>query len=160
MNFALFSENATGVDLCLFDSEYQECETVSLSLEECTDLVWHVYLPEVRPGHLYGYRVHGPYDPSAGHRFNPSKVLIDPYAKAITGIVKWSDCHVWVSGLASPKKIYSGMTEIMGGMCRNVWWSIKRFSWGHDRPLRIPWAQTVIYEVHVKGFYDESSGGA
>src|SRR5210317_931914 len=91
VNFALFSENATGVDLCLFDVEHQEQESYRLPLDECTDQVWHVYLPEVRPGQLYGYRVHGPYDPPAGHRFNPSKLLIDPYAKAFTGIVKWSD---------------------------------------------------------------------
>jgi len=91
VNFALFSENATGVDLCLFDVEHQEQESHRLPLDECTDQVWHVYLPEVRPGQLYGYRVHGPYDPPAGHRFNPSKLLIDPYAKAFTGIVKWSD---------------------------------------------------------------------
>ena len=91
VNFALFSENATGVELCLFGHEHQDQESHRIRLDECTDLVWHVYLPEVRPGQLYGYRVHGPYDPQAGHRFNPSKLLIDPYAKALTGVVKWSD---------------------------------------------------------------------
>ena len=91
VNFALFSENATAVELCLFDHAYQELETHHIRVEERTDQVWHVYLPEVRPGQMYGYRVHGPYDPEAGHRFNPSKLLFDPYTKAITGVVKWSD---------------------------------------------------------------------
>ena len=91
VNFALFSENASGVELCLFDHEHQDQESHRIRMEECTDLVWHVYLPEVRPGQLYGYRVHGPFEPQAGHRFNPYKLLIDPYAKALTGVVKWSD---------------------------------------------------------------------
>ena len=84
VNFALFSENATGVDLCLFNHEEQEQESQRIRIEERTDQVWHVHLPEARPGQLYGYRVHGPYEPQAGHRFNPSKLLIDPYAKALT----------------------------------------------------------------------------
>ena len=91
VNFALFSENATAVELCLFDQIHDDRESQRIRLDECTDQVWHVYLPEVRPGQLYGYRVHGPYDPPAGHRFNHHKVMIDPYAKALTGIVKWSD---------------------------------------------------------------------
>ena len=91
VNFALFSENATAVDLCLFDHAQQDQEMHRIRIDERTDQVWHVYIPEVRPGQLYGYRVHGPYEPHAGHRFNPSKLLIDPYAKALTGIVKWSN---------------------------------------------------------------------
>ena len=78
VNFALFSENATSVDLCLFDRPDQEKETHSIRIEERTNLIWHVFLPEVRPGQLYGYRVHGPYEPLAGHRFNPNKLMIDP----------------------------------------------------------------------------------
>src|ERR1041384_3156336 len=91
VNFALFSENATAVDLCLFDQPNQEKEAHLIRVEERTNQVWHVFLPEVRPGQLYGYRVHGPYDPSAGHRFNPNKLLIDPYAKAVAGTIQWSD---------------------------------------------------------------------
>src|SRR5438876_7203736 len=89
VNFALFSENATAVDLCLFDEPDAIQETHRIRIEECTDHVWHVYLPEVRPGQRYGYRVHGPYEPEAGHRFNPAKLLLDPYAKAIEGAVDW-----------------------------------------------------------------------
>ncbi|RPI00461.1 MAG: glycogen debranching enzyme GlgX, partial [Zetaproteobacteria bacterium] len=85
VNFSLFSENATGVELCLFDGTGGNEEAARIRMTEQTDLVWHVYLPEVRPGQRYGYRVNGPYDPANGHRFNPSKLLLDPYAKAIDG---------------------------------------------------------------------------
>src|SRR3954469_12231168 len=91
VNFALFSENGTGVELCLFDGPDDGTERHKIQLQERTDQVWHCYLPDVRPGQFYGYRVHGPYDPKAGHRFNPAKLLIDPYAKAITGAIRWSD---------------------------------------------------------------------
>ena len=91
VNFALFSENATGVELCLFDGENRSRETKRIRMTEQTDQVWHVYLPEARPGQLYGYRVHGPYNPSEGHRFNPAKLLLDPYAKSIAGPIRWSD---------------------------------------------------------------------
>src|ERR1043165_4134484 len=91
VNFALFSENATAVDLCLFESPDHARETHRIRLEDCTDYVWPVSLPEIGPGQLYGYRVHGLYEPEAGLRFNPSKVLIDPYAKAIAGAINWSD---------------------------------------------------------------------
>ncbi|HET9917515.1 MAG TPA: glycogen debranching enzyme GlgX, partial [Candidatus Binatia bacterium] len=91
VNFALFSENATAVDLCLFDLSDSTKETARIPLRERTGQVWHIYLPELRPGQLYGYRVHGPYEPVRGHRFNPAKLLLDPYAKAVAGTIKWSD---------------------------------------------------------------------
>ncbi len=91
VNFALFSENATAVELCLFDSPDAAQESRRVRLTEHTDQVWHAYLPAARPGLLYGYRVHGPHDPRAGHRFNPRKLLIDPYAKAISGTVRWDE---------------------------------------------------------------------
>src|ERR671933_1068437 len=91
VNFALFSENATAVELCLFDSAEAVSESRRIPLAERTDLVWHAYLPEARPGQLYGYRVAGPYEPQSGHRFNPHKLLIDPYAKAIASTINWSD---------------------------------------------------------------------
>ena len=91
VNFALFSEHATAVELCLFERPDDAAETSRVRLTEPEEHVWHVYLPDVRPGQLYGYRVHGPYAPSEGHRFNPSKLLIDPYAKALTGSIQWSD---------------------------------------------------------------------
>src|SRR5512147_213533 len=92
VNFALFSENATMVELCLFDSRGRK-ELQSIELHEQTDQVWHVYLPELRPGQLYGYRVYGPYNPEQGHRFNPNKLLLDPYAKSIVKTLAWSDAH-------------------------------------------------------------------
>ena len=92
VNFALFSAHATKVELCLFDREGRR-EIARLALPEYTDEVWHGYLPEAYPGLLYGYRVHGPYEPAAGHRFNPNKLLLDPYAKALRGQLRWSDAH-------------------------------------------------------------------
>ncbi|MGH8570852.1 MAG: glycogen debranching protein GlgX, partial [Gammaproteobacteria bacterium] len=91
VNFALFSEAATGVDLCLFDEVQGTQGVARVPMPERTDQVWHAYLPELRPGQLYGYRVHGPYAPAEGHRFNPHKLLLDPYAKAISGTLQWSD---------------------------------------------------------------------
>ena len=91
VNFAIFSERATGVELCLFDDPHDATESARIQLRERTDQVWHCYLPDARPGQLYGYRVHGPYAPERGHRFNPAKLLIDPYAKAISGGINWSN---------------------------------------------------------------------
>src|SRR5262245_54836693 len=90
VNFAIFSENATGVDLCLFNGEGSD-EIARVPLTEQTDQIWHIYLPEIRPCQRYGYRVHGPWNPEEGHRFNDAKLLLDPYAKAIDGSVRWSD---------------------------------------------------------------------
>ncbi len=150
VNFALFSENATAVELCLFNHKDQDEETHKIRVEERTDQVWHLYLPEARPGQLYGYRVHGPYEPQAGHRFNPSKLLIDPYAKALTGIVKWSDA-LFGYRIGDPKADLSlDEQNSAGGMPKGIVID-QAFSWGGDHLLDIPWSQTVIYEVHVKG---------
>ncbi|MBA3386400.1 MAG: glycogen debranching enzyme GlgX, partial [Chthoniobacterales bacterium] len=91
VNFAIFSEAATSVDLCLFDQVESTQESIRIPMTEHTDQVWHIFLPDVRPGQLYGYRVYGPYDPERGLRFNSSKLLIDPYAKAIAGQISWAD---------------------------------------------------------------------
>ncbi|PYI44789.1 MAG: glycogen debranching enzyme GlgX, partial [Verrucomicrobia bacterium] len=91
VNFALFSEHATSVDLCLFDSVEAREENVRIPVTEHTDQVWHIFLPEAQPGQIYGYRVSGPYEPEIGMRFNSSKLLLDPYAKAIAGRVEWGD---------------------------------------------------------------------
>ena len=91
VNFAIFSENATGVTLCLFDAHGDAKERHRIPVLERSDQIWHCYLPDVRPGQLYGYRVDGPYAPQEGHRFNPNQLLIDPYAKAISGAIQWSD---------------------------------------------------------------------
>ena len=91
VNFALFSESATKVELYLFEAAEGTKETARIAAPEQTGQVWHVYLPEVRPGQLFGYRVYGPYEPAQGHRFNPAKLLLDPYAKGIAGDLRWSD---------------------------------------------------------------------
>ena len=151
VNFALFSENATAVELCLFDQVDQEKESHCIRVEERTNQIWHIYLPEARPGLLYGYRVHGPYEPAAGHRFNPSKLLIDPYAKCLTGDVQWSEA-MFGYRIGDPN---ADLSYDERNNSANVPKSIvieQAFTWGDDRPLRRPWNETVIYEMHVRGF--------
>ena len=150
VNFAIFSEHAEKVDLCLFDkSGRRELHFVSLS--EQTDQVWHCYLPEARPGLLYGYRVHGPYDPANGLRFNHHKLLLDPYAKQIHGELKWSDSHFGYRVGHKQEDLSFDRRDSAPGMLKSVVVD-PSFTWGTDRPPRIPWHQSVIYEMHVKGF--------
>jgi isoamylase len=148
VNFALFSENGTGVELCLFGDGDEE---VRVPVAERTDQVWHVYLPEIRPGQRYGYRVHGPYDPAAGHRFNPAKLLLDPYAKAIDGTVRWSDALFGYPIGHAEADLVADDRDSATGMAKSVVID-PAFTWGDDRRLRIPLNESVIYEVHVKGF--------
>ena len=151
VNFALFSETATSVDLCLFDSIDARQENVRIPVTEHTDQVWHVFLPDVRPGQLYGFRVSGPYDPERGLRFNSSKLLVDPYAKAIAGEVNWSDeMFGYVVG---------GEDEDLTQDFRDDAWGVPKsvvidntFDWHGDKKLGVPLHNSVIYEVHVKGF--------
>jgi isoamylase len=149
VNFALFSEHATGVELCLFDG--QESSEERLQLSERTDLVWHAYLAGVRPGQLYGYRVHGTYDPERGHRANPAKLLIDPYARALAGALRWTD-EIFGYRLKHPEEDLSRDDRDSAPWVPKSVVVDGAFDWGGDRPLRRPWHQTVIYEVHVKGF--------
>src|SRR5919107_1373248 len=151
VNFALFSENATGVELCLFDSGDPARETHRIRLAEHTDQVWHAYLPEARPGQLYGYRVHGPYDPAAGHRFNPAKLLLDPYAKAINGTVNWSD-EVFAYTIGDPREDLSLDERDSAPHIPKCVVVDPAFSWGADERPKTPWHKTLIYELHVKGF--------
>jgi isoamylase len=151
VNFALFSEHAVAVDLCLFEAADPSREARRIPVTERTDQIWHVYLPEARPGLLYGYRVHGPYAPGDGHRFNSAKILLDPYAKAIAGKVEWNDALL---GYRSDETEDAGEPDARDSApfvpkCVVV---ETAFSWGNDRLLRTPWHDTVIYEVHVKGF--------
>ncbi|MGH7265059.1 MAG: glycogen debranching protein GlgX, partial [Candidatus Rokuibacteriota bacterium] len=150
VNFALFSENATGVELCLYNGA-DETGEVRIPGTEQTDQVWHVYLPEVRPGQRYGYRVHGPYDPPAGHRFNPAKLLLDPYAKAIDSTVRWSDALFGYQVGHPDADLSRDERDSAAGVPKCLVID-PAFSWGDDRRLRIPLNESVIYEVHVKGF--------
>ena len=151
VNFALFSQNATAVDLCLFDGPYGSREFERIRIPEYTDHVWHAYLPSIRPGQLYGYRVHGPYTPEAGQRFNPNKLLMDPYAKAISGHVRWDNALFGYS-IGDPKGDLSfDERDSAPNMPRSMVVD-PAFSWGNDAPPRTPWYRTLIYEMHVKGF--------
>jgi glycogen operon protein len=151
VNFALFSENATGVELCLFESSFEHREVARIRMREQTDQVWHVYLPQARPGQLYGYRVHGPYEPEAGHRFNAAKLLLDPYAKAIAGTVQWSEALFGYTIGHPDADLSQDERDSAAGVPRCVVID-PAFSWGDDAPPRIPWHQTLIYELHVKGY--------
>jgi glycogen operon protein len=150
VNFAIFSENATAVELCLFDGADDGVERQKIWLRERTDQVFHCYLPDIRPGQFYGFRVHGPYDPAAGHRFNPAKLLLDPYAKAITGSIKWSDA-LFAFKVGSPKEDTEAATDNDASRVPKSVVVESAFTWENDRPLNIPWNRTIIYECHVKG---------
>ncbi|MFN8633432.1 MAG: glycogen debranching protein GlgX [Chloroflexota bacterium] len=151
VNFALFSENAERVELCLFDQAYGASETARIWMPEQTDLVWHVYLPEARPGQLYGYRVHGPWAPREGHRFNHNKLLVDPYAKAISGPVNWSAAMFSYPLDGRPDAdLEMDEADSAAGMPKGVVIE-PSFSWGDDRAPKTPWHETVIYEAHVRG---------
>jgi isoamylase len=140
VNFALFAENAERVELCLFDARGRR-ELHRIRLPEYTDQIWHGYLPDVRPGQLYGYRVHGPYEPERGHRFNPHKLLLDPYAKALSGPVRWSDAHFGYR-VGHPRADLSfDRRNDAGGMPKCVVVDTA-FTWGADRPPRTPWHAT------------------
>ncbi|MFN8506641.1 MAG: glycogen debranching protein GlgX [Dehalococcoidia bacterium] len=149
VNFALFSEGAKAVELCLFGAD-GTVET-RIPVREQTDFVWHCYLPEARPGMLYGYRVHGPYDPANGLRFNANKLLIDPYAKAISGVVEWSEAMFGYPIEGDEERDLAFDDEDSApGMPKSVVVE-PAFSWGDDRPPKTPWHRTVIYEAHVRG---------
>jgi isoamylase len=150
VNFALFSENASAVELCLFDSPDDAVESHRIPLRERTDQVWHCYLPDVRPGQLYGYRVHGPYRPEEGLRFNASNLLVDPYAKAISGRIRWSDA-IFAYRVGHPRQDLEINTDNSAGAVPKSVVINSAFEWGNDRLLRTPWNRTVIYECHVRG---------
>jgi len=149
VNFALFSANATKVELCLFDGTGRR-EIERVPLPEFTHEVWHGYLPDVRPGQLYGYRVHGPYEPSAGHRFNPNKLLLDPYALELRGEIRWHDA-VFGYRIGHPREDLSFDRRDSAFVMPKCVVVDPAVTWGNDvRPGR-PWDETIIYEAHVKG---------
>jgi isoamylase len=149
VNFAIFSAHAEKIELCLFDRSGNR-EEARIVLPEYTDEVWHVYLPDARPNLLYGYRVYGPFDPANGHRFNPNKLLLDPYAKALQGRVRWSDAVLGYR-VGSPREDLSFDRRDDARnvpKCRVV---EPAFTWGEDRRPQIPWEETIILELHVRG---------
>ncbi len=150
VNFALFSEHASKIELCLFDDAESARETARIPLGERTDQVWHAYLPEAKPGLLYGYRVHGPYEPWTGHRFDPAKLLLDPYARAIAGHPAL-DAPIFGYRRGAPDDPAPDPVDDAAHVAKSVVVD-STFPWNGDRPLRTPWNETVIYELHVKGF--------
>jgi glycogen operon protein len=148
-NFALFSANASKVELCLFEREGRR-ETQRVTMPERTEDVWHVYLSHVSPGQLYGYRVHGPYEPNAGHRFNPNKLLIDPYSKRLAGHFAWGDAHFGYRTGHKMEDLSFDRRDNARSMYKSVVVDIAH-TWAHERRPQIPWEDTIIYEAHVKG---------
>jgi len=140
VNFALFSEHATKVELCLFDSPNDTTESERIALPDKTNQVWHGLIPGLKPGQVYGYRVHGPDAPDQGHRFNPRKLLLDPYAKLIARDLRWDPAILDPDADTAP---YAPLAHVVPE---------NTFDWNDDAPLRIPWHETVLYELHVKGF--------
>ncbi|OKL40588.1 glycogen debranching protein GlgX [Pontibacter flavimaris] len=151
VNFALFAENATKVELCLFEGSGEETEYARINMSERTHHIWHTYLPEARPGQLYGYRVHGPYDPSHGHRFNPYKLLLDPYAKAISRTIEWHD-SLFGYKMGHPDEDLSFSKDDSAPYIPKSVVIDPTFDWAGDRKPKIPYHKTIIYETHVKGF--------
>ena len=149
VNFALFSEHATRVELCLFTDASADVESITIPLPEQTDMVWHGYVPDLQPGQLFGYRVHGPFAPEAGLRFNPNKLVLDPYAKMIGRGIRWNEALFGFTFGDDDTTFdrrdsgpYAPLAAVVDGA----------FTWGDDRHPRTPWHETLIYELHVKGF--------
>jgi len=150
VNFALFSAYATKVELCLFDAQgLREIERIELP--EYTNEIWHGYLPDAHPGLIYGYRVYGPYEPEAGHRFNPNKLLIDPYAKQLVGELRWSPALFGYTIDHADGDLSFDERDSAAFVPKSQVID-PAFTWGHDRPVRVPWDRTILYETHVRGY--------
>ncbi|OQP62253.1 glycogen debranching protein GlgX [Niastella populi] len=149
VNFALYAENAEGIDLCLFNSVEDDIETIKLRFKERTHHIWHMYVPGIQPGQLYGYRVSGPYKPEEGHRFNAYKLLLDPYAKAIAGTLQWHDALFGYEIGHEQEDLSFNTTDSAPYMPKSVVVG-DNFDWEDDKPLNISYHETIIYEAHVK----------
>lgn len=150
VNFAIFSEHAEYIDLCLFDASGQQ-EIAQLRLPQYTNQVWHGYLPHAKPGQIYGYRVHGPFAPEHGHRFNAHKLLLDPYAKDLHGTFSWSETHFgYKIGYPQADLTFDGRDNAHKMIKAKV--AQHTFDWSDEQRPDVSWPETVIYEVHVKGF--------
>ena len=151
VNFALFSENAEKVELCLFENPADELESEKINITERTGHIWHIYIPDLKPAQLYGYRVSGPYDPENGHRFNPNKLLLDPYAKAVSGVIDWNDALFGYEVGNENADLSFSKSDSAPFMTKSVVID-PGFDWEGDQPPNIGYYNTVIYEAHVKGF--------
>lgn len=151
VNFALFAENATSVELCLFNSSNDKAESKRIKMPEHTHEVWHIYLPDIKPGQLYGFRVDGPYEPENGHRYNKHKLLIDPYAKAVSGIIKWDDALFGYNLNSEEKDLSFNEADSAPFIPKSVVID-PEFDWEGVSSPKIPYHNTIIYETHVKGF--------
>jgi len=151
VNFSIYSENAEEVELCLFENLDSEIESLSVKLKEREHHVWHVYIDGLKPGQLYGYRVYGPYDPPNGHRFNPHKLLFDPYAKAISGTIEWHDA-VFGYKVGDPDGDLSFSTTNSAPYVPRSVVIDPQFNWENDEAPKIPYDKSVIYELHIKEF--------
>ncbi|MDB5191754.1 MAG: glycogen debranching protein [Segetibacter sp.] len=151
VNFALYSENATGVDLCLFNTTEDTTEAATIKITEVSHHVWHIFVPDLQPGQLYGFRVFGPYEPHNGHRFNPNKLLIDPYAKAVAGAIQWHD-SLFGYEVGSPEEDLSFSDSDSAPYIPKSVVVNSNFDWGEDKAPKFPYHKSVIYETHVKGF--------
>jgi len=150
VNFALFSEHAESVELCLYDESGRK-ELTRLTLPACDNNIWHGFVPGCLPGTRYGYRVYGPYEPERGHRFNPNKLLIDPYARLIDGDLKWSDSHLGYKTNSAREDLSIDRRDNSRVMPKSVVVD-NAFSWGADKTPRIHMSDTLFYECHVGGF--------
>jgi glycogen operon protein len=157
VNFAVYAENATGVELCLFNSVADDTESLRIKMPERTGHIWHVYLPEVGPGQLYGFRIYGAYDPAAGHRFNPNKLLLDPNTKAIAGSIDWHDSLFGYEIGAENKDMEMSKTDSAPYMPKSVVIDAA-YDWEGDTRPKIPYHKTIIYEAHVKGLTQTHPG--
>lgn len=151
VNFAIYASNATKVELCLFKTVNDEVEYTKIDIVEHSHYIWHCYIPHLKAGQLYGYRVHGPYEPQNGLRYNPNKLLIDPYAKAISGTIDWHDSLFSYDVASDDKDLSFSETDSAPFIPKSVVVNSK-FDWEDDCPPRTPYHDTVIYEAHVKGF--------
>jgi len=151
VNFAIYSQHATGMELCLFKGPSGNKDRARIRMTEHTDQVWHCYLPGAKPGLHYGFRAHGPYKPEAGHRFNHNKLLLDPYAKAIDGTINWSDAAFGYKVGSDEKDLKMDLRDSASCLPKSVVVN-DAFDWEGDEHPRTPWHQTLIYELHVKGY--------
>jgi len=151
VNFALYADNATGVELCLFENKDDKAESRKIKLTEKTHQIWHACVPGLKPGQLYGYRVSGPYEPQNGHRFNSNKLLLDPYAKAIAGVIEWDD-SLYSYQIGSDDEDLSFSESDSAPFIPKSVVIDPSFDWGNDEKPGTPYHQSTIYEAHVKGF--------